>query len=152
MMPSAFEWPRMSGTGNGICCRSSAALANGIVANSIGPACSARTNVGPSAGMIRKYLRSDASPVSGTTPARSLARPLSRRKQLIRSRFAIPSAVGRSISGQDLVLVYRPWRNPYAIREDAAIDRRAGAHLHIVPQNRARDARGWMNDGSPAED
>ena len=69
----------MSGTGSGICCSSPPTLANGSVANSIAPACSASTIDGPSAGMIRKYLRSDASPVSGTTRGLSPASPLSRR-------------------------------------------------------------------------
>ena len=55
------------GTGSGICRSSSATLANGSDAKSIGPACSASTIDGPSGRMIRKYRRSDASPVSGTT-------------------------------------------------------------------------------------
>ena len=46
---------------------SSATFANGSVANSIGPACSASTIDGPSTSRTRKYRRSDASPVSGTT-------------------------------------------------------------------------------------
>ena len=69
----------MSGTGNGICCISPPTLANGSAANSIAPACSASTIDGPSTGMIRKYLRSEASPVSGTTRDLSPAIPVSRR-------------------------------------------------------------------------
>ena len=54
-------------TGNGTCLSSLATLANGSEANSIGPVCNASTIGGPSCPMTRKYRRSEASPVRGTT-------------------------------------------------------------------------------------
>ena len=54
-----------------------ATFANGSVAKSIGPACSASTIDGAVGRMTRKYRRSDASPVSGTTRGFGAARPLS---------------------------------------------------------------------------
>ena len=50
-------------------------FANGGVLNSIGPACSARTEEVPSPAMTRTYRRSDASPESKTTRASLPVRP-----------------------------------------------------------------------------
>jgi hypothetical protein len=52
--PELVECPSTPGTGSGIIWNSSATLANGSEANSIGPACSASTIDGPSDGMMRK--------------------------------------------------------------------------------------------------
>ena len=75
-MPSSSEWPRIAGTGSGICCSSRATLANGSVAKSIGPACSASDD-------RRAVGRDDRGSTGGPTRRRSAAR---------RARFAAAEA------------------------------------------------------------
>src|SRR5581483_4402214 len=131
---------------------SAATFANGSDANSIGPACSASTIDGPSAGMIRKYLRSDASPVSGTTRGLPPASPVSARKRVMRSRRGSDtSATWTSVAGfqpqrrgarsdQHPAPVFGAGRHHHAVGDDALVDHRAGFDAHILPQNRVGDA------------
>ena len=90
--PSVRGWPA---PGSGTRWNSSPTLANGSVAKSIGPACSASTTDSPSARRIRKYRRSEASPVSGTILGSRDAKPLSPRKRSMRSLSSVPSSVSR---------------------------------------------------------
>src|SRR5262249_45761346 len=46
---------------------------------------------------------------------------------------------------QDRVVVRRPGRYADVVGDDAAVERRIRAHLHIVPQNGPRDSRRWMD-------
>src|SRR5262245_56659753 len=134
-----------------------ATFANGSASISIGPAWSASTIDGPSDGMIRKYLRSDASPVSGTTRAPRSTRSQSHTKRSIRSRSCSASLVRCSgIEWKDRktvlaalhhngVSIDRLSRHTDAVRNHASLDHRVAADHHIVPQNRVSNMRRWID-------
>ena len=120
----------------------------------------------PSAGMIRKYRRSDASPVSGTTRGVASGRARSRAgsdrsgrgavsglkvhgSRVQRVRFQVQRSDERARRPSPRTRIARRCDAPAgtrdAVGDDALVERRAGAHLHIVPQNRPRDARGRVD-------
>src|SRR3954465_5243004 len=94
--------------------------------------------------MIRKYLRSDASPVSGTTRACLPPTPVSCRYRSMRSRTSRPSLV-RDSGIDDHPLTMTAGRNHRAVSDDAVLQHGIGADLDIVPQNRFDDLRRRMN-------
>ena len=67
-MPRSSAWPRTAGTGTGICAQQPRDVDERQRRRSrSAPACSAARSTAPSGRRTRKYRRSDASPVSGTT-------------------------------------------------------------------------------------
>ena len=112
----------------------------------------------PSAGMTRKYRRSDASPVSGTTRAprggqrrsrvrycRSIAARRSDRGQSVTGHASVSRAAPRQVAviaaQHRFAAVRRAGGTRDAVGHDALVDHRVRANLDIVPQNRPRDAR-----------
>src|SRR5262249_12179219 len=158
-MPSSSECPKIAGTGSGTWPKRPATFANGSVAKSIGPACNANTTGSPDDGIIRKYRRSDASPVRGTIRGRCPASPDARRYRPIRSCMLTPSSVrspssigperrpdeASAIVPQDRATVGGVGWNTDAVGDDAFIERGARADVDVVPQDGSANTSGGVH-------